>query len=627
MVRFQKLVSMALILCLCATLFPTIARAAGSVIPEEATEYGELRDFLHDFHFGWGDRTFDFRNINTSVSTSLDELNILQAVIGHGSCYVGFVSDASPYRETIWGGRDPLGRSSSNYWEGYTKSDGSQTEWVLANVFNCSQTDISSLRSSLNSSERHYYLDGYYYSMAGGIGDDMQEAIIKDITPYEDYYLVSYELRTIEKYYGSDKLVGRFFAALQRKTNETTGAGYWSLYYNKLLKDGETLNLPTSSTNTTPASIDNFTDVKKSDYFYNAARWGVEQGIINGTSTGVTSTFSPNQDCTKAQILTFLWRANGSPEPTRSNPFYDISQNDYFYKAAIWANEKRLVYSSAFNPNEPCTRAMAVDYLWKLSGSPVVEGNTFSDVPYTSEYVRAVLWAVSAGVTGGTGGTYFSPDMVCTRAQIITFIYRAAGYETVTPPNLASSIADSYSDWNQAYQDFVMNGKYLTAAYDYSDVSNPSEPWSDMFEKGATLYDMDKDGVPELFIFNGDGSRLGAGYYTYTFTNGQIVYIGRVSWPSYKPGSKFTGIWSYWTASGTDPDLFYYYWKDGTQLHYDLVYSQETENAPKKQETNNKALYDEFVSVEYFSLPGLSVKTMQDIRSMGWNAFVSSMPN
>lgn len=168
-----------------------------------------------------------------------------------------------------------------------------------------------------------------------------------------------------------------------------------------------------------------FTDVKESDYFADAVLWAVERNITSGTSK---TTFSPGATCTKAQILTFLWHANGSPEPTAANPFADIQTGDYFYKAALWAAEKGLVSGSTFGANADCTRAMTVEYMWKAAGSPAPAGKAdFDDVPANADYAQAVAWAVEKNITSGTGDGNFSPAATCTRGQIVTFLYRAMG--------------------------------------------------------------------------------------------------------------------------------------------------------------------------------------------------------
>jgi len=172
-------------------------------------------------------------------------------------------------------------------------------------------------------------------------------------------------------------------------------------------------------------SPNTFTDVKSGDYFADAVQWAVEKDITSGTSK---TTFSPNETCSKAQILTFLWRANGSPDLTAANPFTDVKTTDYFYKAALWAAEKGLVSGSTFGANTDCTRAMTMEYMWKAAGSPAPAGKAdFTDVPASTDYAQAVAWAVENKITSGTGGNNFSPAATCTRGQIVTFLHRAMG--------------------------------------------------------------------------------------------------------------------------------------------------------------------------------------------------------
>lgn len=169
----------------------------------------------------------------------------------------------------------------------------------------------------------------------------------------------------------------------------------------------------------------NFTDVKSTDYFAKAVDWAVNGHITFGTSK---TTFSPNIKCTDGQILTFLWRAMGRPEPTVKSPFNDISEEkDYFYKPALWAYEKGLISGGTFDSEKPCTRSMVVTYLWRLAGSPTAPAASFTDVPSNSKYASAVSWAVQQGITSGTSKTTFTPDGTCTRGQIVTFLYRAYG--------------------------------------------------------------------------------------------------------------------------------------------------------------------------------------------------------
>lgn len=191
-----------------------------------------------------------------------------------------------------------------------------------------------------------------------------------------------------------------------------------------------TLTTPsTSSTPSTPAGSSKpsgsskpaFSDVPATSPFAPAIAWAVEQGITNGTTP---TTFSPGTTCSTGHILTFLWRANGSPEPTIQNPYKDEIPNA-FKKAAIWAHEKGLVSGDTFGSATPCTRAASVTYMWKLAGSPKAKAASFKDVPASSSYAGAVAWAVEQGVTKGTSATTFAPENICTRGQIVTFLYRA----------------------------------------------------------------------------------------------------------------------------------------------------------------------------------------------------------
>ena len=177
---------------------------------------------------------------------------------------------------------------------------------------------------------------------------------------------------------------------------------------------------PLSTQPTTP-TVGGFTDVKTGDWFAEPVLWAVEKKITAGTSK---TTFSPNENCSVAQILTFLWRANGSPKPTAVNPFSDVKSSDWYADAAAWAYEKGMVSGTSFGGNAPCTRSMAVMYMWKAAGSPSAKATSFTDVSDGAEYAGAVAWAVEQGVTTGTSATTFSPDDVCTRGQIVTFLYR-----------------------------------------------------------------------------------------------------------------------------------------------------------------------------------------------------------
>jgi uncharacterized repeat protein (TIGR02543 family) len=169
-----------------------------------------------------------------------------------------------------------------------------------------------------------------------------------------------------------------------------------------------------------------FVDVFASDYYYDAVLWAVENGITNGTSA---TTFSPDAVCTRAQVVTFLWRAAGSPEPVSTvMPFTDVAADAYYYKAVLWAVENGITNgtgANTFSPDADCTRGQIVTFLWRSQGSENASGyNPFVDVADGAYYEDAVLWAVDEAITNGTGADTFSPDADCTRGQIVTFLYR-----------------------------------------------------------------------------------------------------------------------------------------------------------------------------------------------------------
>ena len=172
----------------------------------------------------------------------------------------------------------------------------------------------------------------------------------------------------------------------------------------------------------------NFHDVTRFDYFYDAVKWAVDHDITSGTGR---FTFSPNAACTRAQTVTFLWRAAGSPRPVSTvNPFTDVHYGDYFYQAVLWAVENGITMGTSattFSPDATVTRAQVVTFLWRANGQPAAWNSGFTDVSADAYYAKAVAWALQNGITTGTGFGVFSPDAACTRAQIVTFLYRYLG--------------------------------------------------------------------------------------------------------------------------------------------------------------------------------------------------------
>ena len=174
-----------------------------------------------------------------------------------------------------------------------------------------------------------------------------------------------------------------------------------------------------------PEETSPYRDVSKDSYYYDAVQWASNKGITNGVADGV---FAPDWVCTRGQIVTFLWRSVGSPAPkTAEMPFADVAEDAYYAQAVLWAVENGITKGTSettFSPDQTCTRAHAVAFLYRLVGSPAVTGSSFQDVAADAYYNAAVAWAVQQGITNGTSETTFSPDETCTRAQIVTFLYR-----------------------------------------------------------------------------------------------------------------------------------------------------------------------------------------------------------
>ena len=169
--------------------------------------------------------------------------------------------------------------------------------------------------------------------------------------------------------------------------------------------------------------------MKEGAFYYDPVLWAV--GHTPQITNGVDPThFSPDATCTRGQVVTFLWRAKGCPEPTKTdNPFADVKEGAFYYKAVLWAVENGVtngVDPTHFGPNQGCTRGQVVTFLWRAEGQPKPgsDANPFADVK-GGFYYNAVLWAVEKNITKGTDATHFSPDKTCTRGQIVTFLYRA----------------------------------------------------------------------------------------------------------------------------------------------------------------------------------------------------------
>ena len=168
-------------------------------------------------------------------------------------------------------------------------------------------------------------------------------------------------------------------------------------------------------------------DVAEDAYYFDPILWAVEKGIAHGMSA---NTFAPDATCTRGQVVTFLWRASGCPQPQNTdNPFSDVKSGDFFYTAVLWAAEKGITAGTGngtFDPHAECTRGQVATFLWRAQGSPASGGsNSFTDVAPGAYYYDAVLWAVENGITSGLDATHFGPNAACSRGQIVTFLYRA----------------------------------------------------------------------------------------------------------------------------------------------------------------------------------------------------------
>ena len=227
----------------------------------------------------------------------------------------------------------------------------------------------------------------------------------------------------------------------------TAASGYQVAQVSAVDKDGKTVSLtdkgdgvytfvmPAGKVDVTarfaqvqkPEEKDPYGDVSKDSYYYDAVKWAAETGVTTGVGDGL---FAPEWVCTRGQIVTFLWRASGSPAPKATEvPFTDVAADAYYAQAVLWAVENGITNGTSettFSPDQTCTRAHAVAFLYRMSGSPAAAGSTFSDVAADAYYRAAVAWAVEKGITNGTSGTTFSPDDTCTRGQIVTFLYRLA---------------------------------------------------------------------------------------------------------------------------------------------------------------------------------------------------------
>lgn len=261
--------------------------------------------------------------------------------------------------------------------------------------------------SAVNEGSLYTYYSGYNYGGSVKTTDKFYYSATASQNALSDVaFLASRYAKTGETVYIPFTIYARY---------GTTGTGTRQLTGTVAIKIGQTMN---------------FIDVKTTDYFYNSVKWAVGKNITNGTSS---TTFSPYKSCTRAEIVTFLWRAAGSPEPTTTrNPFRDVNAvtHSSYYKAILWASQKGIAAGTStttFSPDQVCTRAQIVTFLYRYAGKPSgYYSNPFKDVSATNEasYYNAILWASGKGITTGSSPTTFSPYASCNRAEAVTFLYR-----------------------------------------------------------------------------------------------------------------------------------------------------------------------------------------------------------
>lgn len=261
--------------------------------------------------------------------------------------------------------------------------------------------------SAVNEGSLYTYYNGYNYGGSIKTTDKFYYSATASQNAISDVaFLASRYAKTGETVYIPFTIYARY---------GTTGTGTRQLTGTVAIKIGQTMN---------------FIDVKTTDYFYDSVKWAVNKGVTTGTSS---TTFSPYNPCKRAEIVTFLWRAAGSPEPTITrNPFKDVNAvtHSSYYKAILWASQKGIAAGTStttFSPDQVCTRAQIVTFLYRYAGQPSgYYSNPFKDVGATSEasYYNAIRWAVGKGITSGTSATTFSPYASCNRAEAVTFLYR-----------------------------------------------------------------------------------------------------------------------------------------------------------------------------------------------------------
>ena len=397
----RRMLSILLILVLMLGLLPTGASAA-DLTDADRKEIDELLSY-----YEWYGADYNCTDAAAS-SGGVWKSNLLTAVVTNPYC-VRF----SRYPVTVqnnWSKADPKGR-----WSSHSRVSAADAHWLLTNIFHCTPQAIAEMRAGLINNQNVYEYGGYYYANLLGVGDGFYTRNMQ-VHGYGELYLVQFRMYADP---GQDYLYSGYAVVGPVKAD---GMRFWSLYY--FGKE--------------PPSETGFLDVDDDAYYAPSVEWALDREITSGVSGW---SFAPDSRCTRAQAVTFLWRAAGRPEPkTAENPFTDVPAGTYFEKPVLWAVENGITKGTGqnrFSPDSPCTRAQIVTFLHRAAGAPAPEtAGGFSDVARGSYYEIPVNWAVENRITAGTGGGKFSPDSYCTRAQMVTFLHRFLDKASIRPTPL-----------------------------------------------------------------------------------------------------------------------------------------------------------------------------------------------
>ena len=310
--------------------------------------------------------------------------------------------------------------------------------------------------------------------------------------------------------YNSDKVIGEYYVTVMNKTTDT---------------------------DKTPSVKHPFTDVASGAYYENPVIWALNNGITSGTSA---TKFSPNDSCTRGQVVTFLWRSSGSPEPASTkNPFTDVKSSDYYYKAVLWAVEKGITSGASatkFSPSDTCTSGQVVTFLWRSNGKPTAIGASSLAAQYSSQYYTdAVAWADNTGLLSGTGIT-FAPNSNSPRADIVTYLYRNVGSPAV------NTSADTTKNSDALKDDNAKNSTYQSGDAVSEDISSDTD-LLDLWK--MAIIDFDLQGGSGLLFPQVASCGIPAKLTTLAPTRPGYIFLGwattkGAATAKYKPGDTLT---------------------------------------------------------------------------------------